>query len=73
MLQQFVRTADLDKVYDAANKVTAKEQAARWKLRAFKYYYIPDPPIGIAGIVVEPTDDLIRLQRDLLDAVAPFR
>lgn len=72
MLQQFVRTADLDKVYDAANKVTAKEQAARWKLRAFKYYYIPDPPIGIAGIVVEPTDDLIRLQRDLLDAVAPF-
>jgi 2'-5' RNA ligase len=72
MLQQFVRTADLDKVYEAANKVTAKEQVARWKLRAFKYYYIPDPPIGIVGIVVEPTDDLIRLQRDLLDAVAPF-
>jgi 2'-5' RNA ligase len=72
MFQQFVRTADLDKVYDAANKVTAKSRAAGWKLKALKYYYIPDPPIGVAGIVVEPTDDLIRLQRDLLDAVAPF-
>ena len=72
MLQQFVRTADLDKVYDAANKVTARVQAAGWKLHAVKYYYIPDPPIGVGGIVIEPTDDLIRLQRDLLDAVAPF-
>src|SRR5580704_14365705 len=71
MLQQFVRTADLDKVYDAANKVTARVQAAGWKLHAVKYYYIPDPPIGVGGIVIEPTDDLIRLQRDLLDAVAP--
>jgi 2'-5' RNA ligase len=72
MLQQFVRTADLDKVYAAADKVLAKEKPTSWKLKAFKYYYIPDPPIGIAGIVIEPTEDLIRLQQELLDAVAPF-
>ena len=30
------------------------------------------PPLGLAGIVVEPTDDLLRLQHDLIDAVAPF-
>ena len=38
----------------------------------FKYYYIPVPPNGIAGIVVEPTEELFRLQQELLDAVAPF-
>ena len=72
MLQQFVRTVDLDKVYAAANKVLANEKPTSWKLKAFKYYYIPDPPIGIAGIVIEPTEDLIKLQQELLDAVAPF-
>jgi 2'-5' RNA ligase len=72
MLQQFVRTADLDKVYAAANKVLASEKPTTWKLKAFKYYYIPSPPIGLAGIVVEPTEDLLRLQQELIDAVAPF-
>jgi 2'-5' RNA ligase len=72
MLQQFVRTADLDKVYAAANGVTARSPAAGWTLKAVRYYYIPSPPVGLAGIVVEPTEDLVRLQRDLLDAVAPF-
>ena len=72
MLQQFVRTADLDKVYSAAKQVLIKEDVADLKLKAFKYYYIPAPPNGIAGIVVEPTEDLIRLQQELLDAVAPF-
>jgi 2'-5' RNA ligase len=72
MLQQFVRTADLDKVYAAANRVLAKEKAAGWKLRAIKYYYIPSPPIGLAGIVVEPTEDLLRLQQELIEAIAPY-
>ena len=51
MLQRFVRTADLDKVYAAANKVLASTNPTRWKLKAVKYYYIPDPPNGVAGIV----------------------
>src|SRR5580658_1135225 len=72
MLQQFVRTADLDKVYAAANKVFASEKPTSWKLKAFKYYYIPSPPIGLAGIVVEPTADLHRLQQELIEAVTPF-
>jgi hypothetical protein len=55
MPQQFVRTADLDKVYATAGKVFESENAAGWKLKAFKYYYIPSPPLGLGGIVVEPT------------------
>jgi len=72
MLQQFVRTDDLDKVFAAANEVLAKEKPAAWTLKAFKYYYIPSPPLGLAGIVVEPTEDLQRLQDDLITAVEPY-
>ena len=50
----------------------ANEKVTSWNLKAFKYYYIPVPPNGIAGIVVEPTENLLRLQQALLDAVAPF-
>jgi 2'-5' RNA ligase len=72
MLQQFVGTDDLDKVFAAANAVLAKEKPRAWTLKAFKYYYIPDPPVGLAGIVVEPTEDLHRLQDALIRAVAPY-
>ena len=72
MLQQFVRTDDLDKVFAAANAVLAKEKPAAWTLKAYKYYYIPSPPIGLAGIVVEPTQDLHRLQDELIAAVTLY-
>src|SRR4029077_10367019 len=72
MLQRYVHTVDLDKVYDAVGKILVDEKAAGWSLKAFKYYYIPWKDIGLAGIVVEPTDDLLRLQQKLIDAVAPF-
>ena len=72
VLQRYVRTADLDKVYDAVGKVLAGEKPASWKLKAYKYYYIPWKDIGLAGIVIEPTEDLIRYQQKLIDAVTPF-
>jgi 2'-5' RNA ligase len=72
MVQRFVRTADLDNVYAALNKVLAHEKPSSWTLKASKYYFIPAPPIGIAGIVVDPTENLLRLQAELIDAVAPF-
>jgi hypothetical protein len=72
VLQQFVRTGDLDKVFAAANAVMTKEKPTTWTLKAFKYYYITSPPIGLAGIVVEPTEDLHRLQGELITAIKPF-
>ena len=71
MLHRFVVTADLDKVYNAAGTVFAGEQPATWTLRAVKHYYISAPPVGVAGIVVEPTEDMLRLQQHLIDAIAP--
>ena len=41
-------------------------------MKAFKYYYLPDKDIGVAGIVIEPTADLLKLQQELIEAVAPF-
>lgn len=72
LLQRYVHTADLDKVYAAAAKVLAPEKVTSWKLTAFKYYYIPQRSIGLGGIVAKPTPDLLRLQKKLIDAVAPF-
>jgi 2'-5' RNA ligase len=72
MLQQFVRTADLDKVYAALSNALTDEKPTTWKLKTIKNYYIPSPPIGVAGIVVELTPDLLRLQQKVIDAVAPF-
>lgn len=71
-LQLYVETVDLDKLYETVGKVLAEETPTSWKLKAYKYYYIPWKNIGIAGIVIEPTDDLIRFQKKLIDAVAPF-
>ena len=72
ILQQFVRTDDLDKIFAAANAIMVKEKPTAWTLKAFKYYYIPDPPYGLAGIVAEPTEDLHRLQDELITAVKPY-
>jgi hypothetical protein len=71
-LQRYAKTADLDKVYEAVGKVLAGEKPTAWKLKAHKHYYLPWKDIGLAGIVIEPTDDLIRFQQKLIDAVTPF-
>jgi hypothetical protein len=71
-LQRYVRTADLDKVYEAVGAVLAGEKPTGWKLTAYKYYYIPYKDIGLAGIVIKPTDELLAYQQKLINAVAPF-
>jgi hypothetical protein len=75
MLQRFVRTADLDKVYAAADKVFKSYNVTSFKLKAYKYYYLTAPSlpgVGLSGIVVETTPELIKLQQDLIAAVAPY-
>jgi hypothetical protein len=72
LVQRFVRTADLDKVYAAAEKVLAGADITHMQLEAFKYYYVPGPGVGLAGIVARPTGALLTLQQGLIDAIAPF-
>ena len=72
MLQRFVRTADLDKVYAAVGDVLAGEKPTGWILRAFKFDYVVWDKTGVTVILIEPTDQLIQFQQKLIDAVAPF-
>jgi hypothetical protein len=72
LIQRFVRTADLTKAYAAAQNVFAGANVTRMKLEAHKYYYTPGKDVGVAGIVIRPTPELVKLQQDLVAAVAPF-
>ncbi len=72
MLQCFVRTADLDKVYAAQEKVLAAANVNAMKLEAFKYYYAPAGAVGVAGICAKPTPEILKLQADIIAAVKPF-
>jgi len=72
LIQRFVSTADLDKVYAATGKVFASANVNGMRLETIRHYYIPDKDIGVAGIVAKPIPELLKLQQDLIDAVAPF-
>jgi len=72
LVQRFVRTEDLDKVYAAVGKVFASANVTGLKLEAFKYYYIPDKDLGVSGIVIKPTPELLTLEKQVIDAVTPF-
>jgi hypothetical protein len=72
MLQCFVRTADLDKIYAAEEKVLTAVNVNAMKLEAFKYYYLPAGAVGVAGIVARPTPELLKLQADIIVAAKPY-
>src|SRR6266481_9039776 len=72
LVQRFVLTKNLDKVYAAVGKVFASAKVTGLKLEAFKYYYMPDKDLGLSGIVVKPTPELIKLEMQVIDAVTPF-
>ena len=72
LVQRFVRTKDLDKVYAAVGKVFAAANVTGLKLEAFKYYYMPDKDLGLSGIVIKPTPELLELEQKVIDAVTPF-
>src|ERR1700759_4714972 len=50
LLQCFVRTADLPTIYAATQEILAQKKYTDWKLTAFKYYYVPAGPIGLAAL-----------------------
>ena len=72
LVQRFVLTENLDKVYAAVGKVFASTNVTGLKLEAFKYYYIPDKDLGVSGIVIKPTPELLTLEKQVIDAVTPF-
>jgi 2'-5' RNA ligase len=72
ILQRYVKTVELDKAFDAVGKALADEKPTELKLKASKYYLMPANDLALGGIMIEPTDDLTKLQLKMTDAVAPF-
>ena len=72
LLQRFVRTEDLDQVAKAAAEGLRTAPPTRWDSRATGYYDLAYKNLGLVGIVIEPTEDLRRLQQRIIDVVAPF-
>jgi 2'-5' RNA ligase/phosphoglycolate phosphatase-like HAD superfamily hydrolase len=72
LLQRFVRTSDLDEVAKAVAQVLRTEPSMKWESHAIGYYALADKDLRLVGIVIEPTEDLRRLQQRIIDAVAPF-
>jgi haloacid dehalogenase-like hydrolase len=72
LAQRFVRTGELETVFEAVARVLAATDLENMELEAFKHYYIPAGDIGLAGIVIRATPALEALQQNLIEAVAPF-
>ena len=72
LLQRYVRTKDLGAVYAAVERVFDSERPAGWQLEATGYYYLNFNNMGLAGIVIKPTPELLQLQQEVIDAVAPY-
>ena len=72
VLQCFVNTADLVKVYDAVAKIVKSEQPTEEKITTSGFYYLPYKDLGLAGITATPTPKLLGFQSKLIRALKPF-
>ncbi|HEV7317186.1 MAG TPA: 2'-5' RNA ligase family protein [Ensifer sp.] len=72
LLQRFVAETDLPAVLGAVDQVRSKFDTSTIRMKATGLYHIPSGNIGLAGIVVEPSDELVALQQAMIEAVNPF-
>jgi hypothetical protein len=74
ILQRYVRTADLEKVYEAIQKTIAETDMSLLKFRAvaIKHADWGIPGQGLAGYFVKPSPEVIDFQAKLIATVNPF-
>jgi hypothetical protein len=74
-LQRYVRSADLAGVFAAVEGVLESVDPGRLTLTAVALKHMTVaafPGIGLAGIVVQASPEVLAFQADLIDAVRPF-
>ncbi|WP_018774627.1 hypothetical protein [Arthrobacter sp. 131MFCol6.1] len=73
-LQRFVRTADLDGVYDAVEKTIAETDVSALQLRAIAIRHADwgVPGQGLAVLQIQPNAAVLDYQARLLAAVSPY-
>lgn len=72
MLQRFVRTADLPKVYAAVRKIRTEYDMAAWKFEAFKIDHAVWSGLAVTVILAKPPQKVLEAQRQLIDSIAPY-
>ncbi len=72
LIQRHIRKRDLHDVLAAIDAVRARIDLGRVMMTANGLYHIPVGDLGLAGITVEPTDELLELQAAVIDAVNAY-
>ena len=72
LVQRFIAESDLGSVLAAVDRVKSAFDIANMQMTATGLYDIPSGKIGVAGIVIEPSDELLALQEAVIEAVNPF-
>ncbi|MFH0984323.1 MAG: 2'-5' RNA ligase family protein [Candidatus Omnitrophota bacterium] len=72
VLQCYVHTNDLDKVFAAVRRVINAQKPLGMELKTAGYFAAPWAGLGLAGITVMPTPQLRKYQEAILSAVSPF-
>jgi 2'-5' RNA ligase/phosphoglycolate phosphatase-like HAD superfamily hydrolase len=73
LLQQYVSEKDLDAVVAAVKSLAASVNLGDLKLTANGLYHIPSGKIGLQGITIKPSEEILALQAKVIQAMAPFR
>jgi len=75
LLQRYVRTADLDRVFEAVGGAIDAADPSSLELRGVKVAHMEvaaEPGLGLAGLVVQPSQGVLNLQASLIAAVEPY-
>ncbi len=72
LLQRHIREDDLDAVLAALDEIRATVDLDSLTMTANGLYHIPSGELGLAGITIEPTEELVALQRAVIEAVNSY-
>jgi len=72
LIQRFIAESDLGSALAAVDRVKSKFDIANMQMTATGLYHLTSGKIGVAGIVIEPSDKLLTLQQAVIEAVNPF-
>lgn len=72
VLQCFVKTSDLKKVYDTVAALVKSEQPTKYKIITSGFYYFPYKNLGLAGITATPSPELLGFQEKIIEALKPY-
>jgi len=72
LLQRHIAESDLDAVLAAIDNVRQNFDLENLQMTAVGLYHIPTGDNGLAGITIEPTYELLALQKAVVDLVNPY-